>query len=36
MQELGYGQNYKYSPDYEYTENQEYLPEKLKGRKYLK
>lgn len=36
MKELGYGRDYKYSPDYDYKEKQEYLPEKLKGRKYLK
>lgn len=36
MKDLGYGENYKYSPDYDYKEKQEYLPEKLKGRKYLK
>jgi len=36
MKDLGYGQNYKYSPDYNYQEQQDYLPEKLKGKKYLK
>jgi putative ATPase len=36
MKELDYGKNYKYSPDYNWQENQDYLPEKLKGRKYLK
>lgn len=36
MKNLGYGKNYKYSPDYGYKEKQEYLPDKLKGRKYLK
>jgi putative ATPase len=36
MKNLGYGKDYKYSPDYDYKENQEYFPEKLKGRKYLK
>lgn len=35
MKELGYGQDYKYSPDYNYQESQEYFPEELKGRKYL-
>ncbi len=35
MKELGYGKGYKYSPDYNYKEEQEYFPEKLKGRKYL-
>jgi len=36
MKDLGYGKDYKYSPNYNYQEKQEYLPEKLKGRKYLK
>lgn len=36
MKDLGYGQDYKYSPEFDYKEKQEYLPEKLKGRKYLK
>ncbi len=36
MKNLGYGKDYKYSPDYDYKEKQEYLPEKLKGKKYLK
>ncbi len=36
MKELGYGKDYKYSPNFGYEEKQEYLPEKLKGRKYLK
>lgn len=36
MKNLGYGKNYKYSPDFNYKEDQEYLPEKLKGKKYLK
>lgn len=36
MKDLGYGQNYKYSPDHGYKEKQEYFPDKLKGRKYLK
>lgn len=35
MEELDYGKDYKYSPDFDYTETQEYLPEKLKGKKYL-
>ncbi|MBI4653164.1 replication-associated recombination protein A [Candidatus Kuenenbacteria bacterium] len=35
MKDLDYGKNYKYSPDFNYKEKQEYLPEKLKGRKYL-
>ena len=36
MKELGYGQDYKYSPDYDWREDQEYLPDKLKGNKYLR
>jgi putative ATPase len=36
MKELGYGKDYKYSPNFGYNEQQEYLPEKLKGKKYLK
>ncbi len=36
MEDLGYGKGYKYGPDHEYKEEQEYLPEKLKNRKYLK
>lgn len=36
MDEIGYGKGYKYSPDYNYEENQEYMPEKLKNRKYFK
>ncbi|NCN25181.1 AAA family ATPase [Candidatus Falkowbacteria bacterium CG10_big_fil_rev_8_21_14_0_10_37_14] len=35
MKELGYGADYQYSPDFDYQEKQEYLPEELKGRKYL-
>jgi len=36
MKDLGYGKDYKYSPDYNYQEKQEYFPEKLKNKKYLK
>lgn len=35
MKELGYGKGYKYSPDYAYKEEQEYLPEELRGKKYF-
>ncbi len=35
MKDLGYGKGYKYSPNYNYKEKQEYLPDKLKGRKYI-
>ena len=35
MKNLNYGKNYKYSPDFDYQEKQEYLPEKLTKRKYL-
>jgi len=34
MKELDYGKGYKYTPK-EDSEDQEYLPEKLKGRKYI-
>jgi putative ATPase len=36
MKNLGYGKEYKYGPDFDYKEEQEYLPEELKRRKYLK
>lgn len=36
MKDLGYSKGYKYSPDHDYQEEQDYLPEKLKGKKYLK
>jgi putative ATPase len=36
MKNLGYGKDYKYSPKFDYQEEQEYLPESLKGKKYLK
>ncbi|HDQ22943.1 MAG TPA: replication-associated recombination protein A [Candidatus Uhrbacteria bacterium] len=36
MQDLNYGKDYKYSPDFDYKEKQNYLPEKLKGRKCFK
>ncbi len=36
MEDLKYGKGYKYSPDYDYKENQEYLPKELKDKKYLK
>ncbi len=36
MKNLGYGKDYKYSPDHDYKEDQEYFPKKLKGKKYLK
>jgi len=35
MKDLNYGQGYKYSPNFDWKEEQEYLPESLKGRKYL-
>jgi len=35
MEDLKYGKGYKYSPDYNYKEKQEYLPKELKGKKYL-
>lgn len=36
MDEVGYGKGYKYSPEFGYKEKQEYMPEKLLKRKYLK
>jgi len=36
MKDLDYGKDYKYSPDYDYKETQEYFPDELKGKKYLK
>ena len=36
MKELNYGKDYKCSPDHDWKEDQEYFPDKLKGRKYLK
>lgn len=36
MKNLGYGKDYKYNPDFQEPVAQDYLPEKLKGRKYLK
>ncbi|MFA7170188.1 MAG: replication-associated recombination protein A [Candidatus Paceibacterota bacterium] len=35
MKDLDYGKDYKYSPDFGYEESQEYLPSKLKHKKYL-
>ncbi len=37
MKDLNYGKNYKYNPDFDYQGDiQDYLPPKIKGRKYLK
>lgn len=36
MKDLGYGKGYKYNPNFKGPVEQDYLPEKLKGRKYLK
>jgi len=35
MKDLGYGRGYKYNPEFDKPVEQEYLPEQLKGRKYL-
>jgi putative ATPase len=35
MKDLGYGKGYKYNPDFVGPVEQDYLPEKLKGKKYL-
>lgn len=36
MKEIGYGKGYKYNPDFDGPIDQEYLPDELKGRRYLK
>ncbi len=36
MKELGYGKGYKYNPSYDGPVEQDYLPESLKGKRYLK
>jgi len=36
MKNIGYGKGYKYNPDFEGPVDQEYLPDELKGREYLK
>lgn len=36
MKDLNYGKDYKYSPNYDWNEDQDYLPDKLKHKKYLK
>ncbi len=38
MKELGYGKDYKYTPNYASPEDaaQEYFPDKLKGKKYIR
>ncbi|MBI2037695.1 MAG: replication-associated recombination protein A [Candidatus Magasanikbacteria bacterium] len=35
MKSIGYGKDYKYSPDFDYKESQDYLPPELKEKKYL-
>ncbi|KAA0205745.1 replication-associated recombination protein A [Candidatus Uhrbacteria bacterium] len=35
MKELGYGKGYKYNPAFDGPVDQDYLPEKLKGKRYL-
>lgn len=36
MKNLGYGKGYKYNPNFKEPVEQDYFPEKLKGRKYFK
>ncbi len=36
MKDLGYGKGYKYNPNFKEPVEQDYFPEKLKGRKYFK
>jgi len=35
MKDIGYGKDYKYNPDFDGSVSQEYLPEELKGKKYI-
>jgi putative ATPase len=35
MKDLGYGKDYKYSPNFDYQEDQDYWPEGMKGKEYL-
>ena len=35
MKDLNYGKDYKYSPKFDYKEDQEYLPDKIRGHRYL-
>lgn len=35
MKEIGYGKGYKYNPDYDEPIEQEYLPDELRGKRYL-
>ncbi|MEN9558069.1 MAG: hypothetical protein RL141_438 [Candidatus Parcubacteria bacterium] len=35
MKEMGYGKGYKYNPDFDGPVDQDYLPERLKGKTYL-
>lgn len=35
MKNLGYGKDYKYSPEHDYKEDQNYMPDELKDKKYL-
>jgi putative ATPase len=36
MKNIGYGKGYKYNPDFKGKVDQDYLPERLKGKKYYK
>ena len=36
MKDIGYGDGYKYNPDHTGPVDQEYLPEELKNKKYLR
>ena len=35
MKELGYGRGYQYNPNFKEPVSQDYLPDKLKGRRFL-
>jgi putative ATPase len=36
MKDLGYGKDYKYSPNFDYKEDQDYWPKDFKKKKYIK
>jgi len=35
MKNIGYGKEYKYSPEFDYKEDQDYLPKQLKNKRYI-
>jgi len=36
MKQIGYGKDYKYNPDFDGEVKQDYLPDKLRNRNYVK